>query len=104
MSIDGDHVGARHQHSATLGMRKETWPERDRRRSPGADRSHRPEASLFTRNEECIAALRKELEASKCDALAYDDKLVQDFVEKIEVFPEMMRFTMKTGMVTEVAM
>ena len=43
LSIDGDHVGARHQHSATLGMRKETWPERDRRRSPGADRSHRPE-------------------------------------------------------------
>ena len=29
---------------------------------------------------------------------------VRDFIEKIEVFPEMMRFTMKTGMVTEVAM
>ncbi len=62
------------------------------------------EQALFTRNEECIAALRKELEASKGDALAYDDKLVRDFIEKIEVFPEMMRFTMKTGMVTEVAM
>ena len=49
-------------------------------------------------------ALRKELEASKGDALAYDDKLVRDFIEKIEVFPEMMRFTMKAGMVTEVAM
>jgi hypothetical protein len=48
-------------------------------------------------------ALRKELEASKCDALAYDDKLVRDFVEKIEV-PDRMRFTMKAGMVTEVAM
>ena len=36
--------------------------------------------------------------------MAYDDKLVRDFIEKIEVFPEMMRFTMKTGMVTEVAM
>ena len=39
-----------------------------------------------------------------CDALAYDDKLVRDFVEKIEVFPDRMRFTMKAGMVTEVAM
>lgn len=62
------------------------------------------EQALFTRNEECIAALRKELEASKCDALAYDDKLVRDFVEKIEVFPDRMRFTMKAEMVTEVAM
>lgn len=62
------------------------------------------EQALLTRNEECIAALRKELETSKGDALAYDDKLVRDFIEKIEVFPEMMRFTMKTGMVTEVAM
>ena len=61
------------------------------------------EQALFTRNEECIAALRKELEASKGDALAYDDKLVRDFVEKIEV-PDRMRFTMKAGMVTEVAM
>jgi hypothetical protein len=49
-------------------------------------------------------ALRKELEAGKGDALAYDDKLVRDFIEKIEVFPEMMRFTMRTGMVTEVEM
>ena len=48
--------------------------------------------------------LRKELEAGKGDALAYDDKLVRDFIEKIEVFPEMMRFTMRTGMVTEVEM
>ena len=62
------------------------------------------EQAFFTRNEECIAALRKELEASKCDALAYDDKLVRDFVEKIEVFPDRMRFTMKAEMVTEVAM
>lgn len=61
------------------------------------------EQALFTRNEECIAALRKELESSKGDALAYDDKLVRDFVEKIEV-PDRMRFTMKAGMVTEVAM
>lgn len=41
------------------------------------------EQALLTRNEECIAALRKELEASKGDALAYDDKLVRDFIEKI---------------------
>ena len=74
-------------------------------RSPGGDKVKlTEEQALFTRNEECIAALRKELEASKGDALAYDDKLVRDFIEKIEVFPEMMRFTMKAGMVTEVAM
>ena len=36
--------------------------------------------------------------------MAYDDKLVRDFIEKIEVFPDRMRFTMKAGMVTEVAM
>ena len=29
---------------------------------------------------------------------------VRDFVEKIEVFPDRMHFTMKAGMVTEVAM
>lgn len=46
------------------------------------------EQALFTRNEECIAALRKELEASKGDALAYDDKLVRDFIEKIGVCQE----------------
>lgn len=75
------------------------------KRGPGGDKVKlTEEQALFTRNEECIAALRKELEASKGDALAYDDKLVRDFIEKIEVFPEMMRFTMKAGMVTEVAM
>ena len=75
------------------------------KRIPGGDKVKlTEEQALFTRNEECIAALRKELEASKGDALAYDDKLVRDFIEKIEVFPEMMRFTMKAGMVTEVAM
>ena len=75
------------------------------KRSPGGDKVKlTEEQALFTRNEECIAALRKELEASKGDALAYDDKLVRDFIEKIEVFPEMMRVTMKAGMVTEVAM
>ena len=75
------------------------------KRSPGGDKVKlTEEQALFTRNEECIVALRKELEASKCDALAYDDKLVRDFVEKIEVFPDRMRLTMKAGMVTEVAM
>lgn len=49
-----------------------------------------------------IEELRKELD--KGEALIYSDKLVRNFVEKIEVFPNKLRFTMKAGMTTEFKM
>lgn len=53
------------------------------------------------RNAECIAAeLKEAIEAGKGEALAYSDKLVRDFIEKIEVFPSMLRVTLKAGVST----
>ena len=49
------------------------------------------------RNAECITELKKSIEAGKGEALAYSDKLVRDFIEKIEVFPNTLRVTLKAG-------
>lgn len=38
----------------------------------------------------------------KGEALAYSDKLVRDFIEKIEVFPNTLRVTLKAGISTMV--
>lgn len=53
-------------------------------------------------NLDRIKKLRDKLKSEKEDALAYDDQLVRDFIEKIEVFPDKLVFTMKAGMKTEV--
>lgn len=42
------------------------------------------------------------MQSEKEDMLAYDDQLVRDFIDKIEVFPYKLIFTMKTGMKTEI--
>ena len=54
------------------------------------------------RNAECITELKKSIEAGKGEALAYSDKLVRDFIEKIEVFPNTLRVTLKAGISTMV--
>lgn len=56
------------------------------------------------RNAECIMELKESIEAGKGEALAYSDKLVRDFIEKIEVFPSMLRVTLKAGVSTMVKM
>ena len=52
------------------------------------------------RNAECITDLKEAIEAGKGEALAYSDKLVRDFIEKIEVFSSMLRVTLKAGVST----
>ena len=54
------------------------------------------------RNAECITELKKSIEAGKGEALAYSDKLVRDFIEKIEVFPNTLRVSLKAGISTMV--
>ena len=54
------------------------------------------------RNAECITELKKSIEAGKGEALAYSEKLVRDFLEKIEVFPNTLRVTLKAGISTMV--
>ena len=54
------------------------------------------------RNVECITELKKSIEAGKGEALAYSEKLVRDFIEKIEVFPNTLRVTLKAGISTMV--
>lgn len=56
------------------------------------------------RNAECITELKEAIEAGKGEALAYSDKLVRDFIEKIEVFPNTLRVTLKAGVSTMVKM
>lgn len=53
-------------------------------------------------NLERIKMIREKMKSGQKDALAYDDKLVRDFIDTIEVFPDKLRFTMKAGMKTEV--
>lgn len=53
-------------------------------------------------NLDRIKKLREKLKLEKDNTLAYDDLLVRDFIEKIEVFPDKLIFTMKAGMKTEV--
>ena len=54
------------------------------------------------RNAECITELKKSIKAGKGEALAYSEKLVRDFIEKIEVFPNTLRVTLKAGISTMV--
>lgn len=49
------------------------------------------------RNAECVTELKEAIEIGKDEALAYSDKLVRDFIEKIEVFHNMLRVTLKAG-------
>lgn len=58
--------------------------------------------ALNAGNIDRINKIREEMKSDKEDALAYDDQLVRDFIEKIEVFPDKLIFTMKAGMKTEV--
>lgn len=48
--------------------------------------------------------LKEAIEAGKGEALAYSDKLVRDFIEKIEVCPSMLRVALKAGVSTMVKM
>lgn len=58
--------------------------------------------AVVTRNEERIRKLRESLLESEEETLAYSDKLVRDFIEKIEVLPDRLRVTIKSGMTTDV--
>ena len=60
------------------------------------------EQAQYHRNAKCITKFKEAIEAGKGDALAYSDKLVRDFIEKIEVFPNLLRVTLKTGVSTMV--
>ena len=53
-------------------------------------------------NLDRIKEIREKMKSEKGNVLAYDDQLVRDFIEKIEVFPDKLIFTMKAGMKTEV--
>lgn len=53
-------------------------------------------------NLDRIKKLREKLKLEKDNTLAYDDQLVRDFIEKIEVYPDKLIFNMKAGMKTEV--
>lgn len=48
--------------------------------------------------------LKEATEAGKGEALAYSDKLVRDFIDKIEVCPSMLRVALKAGVSTMVKM
>ncbi|MBF1356070.1 MAG: recombinase zinc beta ribbon domain-containing protein [Mogibacterium diversum] len=56
------------------------------------------------RNAECITELKETIEAGKDEAFSYSNKLVRDFIEKIEVFPNTLRVTLKAGVSTMVKM
>ena len=62
------------------------------------------EQAQYHRNAKCITKFKEAIEAGKGEALAYSDKLVRDFIEKIEVFPNTLRVTLKTGVSTMVKM
>ena len=61
---------------------------------------HTREQAQKHRNAECITEFKEAIEAGKSEALAYSDKLVRDFIEKIEVFPSMFRVILKAGIST----
>lgn len=54
------------------------------------------------RNAACDTELKEAIETGKDEALAYSDKLVRDFIEKIEVFPDYLEIQLKAGMRTTV--
>lgn len=62
------------------------------------------EQALNNRNMERITELREAIEADRDGALAYSDKLVRDFIEKIEVFPDSLTIQLKAGISTIVKM
>ena len=43
------------------------------------------EQAQYHRNAKCITKFKEAIEAGKGEALAYSDKLVRDFIEKIEL-------------------
>ena len=59
------------------------------------------EQAQYHRNAKCITKFKEAIEAGKGEALAYSDKLVRDFIEKIEL-PNLLRVTLKTGVSTMV--
>lgn len=65
---------------------------------------HTWEQAQNHRNAECITEFKEAIEVGKGEALAYSDKLVRDFIEKIEVFPSMLRVTLKAGVTTTIKM
>ena len=60
------------------------------------------EQAQYHRNAECVTELKEAIETGKDEALTYRDKLVRDFIEKIEVFHDTLRVTLKAGISTMV--
>lgn len=56
--------------------------------------------ALNVGNMDRINKIREEMKSEKEDTLAYDEQLVRDFIDKIEVFPDKLIFIMKAGMKT----
>jgi len=49
------------------------------------------------RDKERIKALRESIEKSKDKVLAYDEKLVQNFIKEIKIFPDKLTITVIGG-------
>ena len=49
------------------------------------------------RNKERINNLRESIEKSKDKALAYDEKLVRNFIKEIKIFPDKLTITVISG-------
>ena len=49
------------------------------------------------RNKERINNLRESIEKSKDKVLAYDEKLVQNFIKEIKIFPDKLAITVISG-------
>lgn len=49
------------------------------------------------RDRERIKALRESIEKSKDKVLAYDEKLVRNFIKEIKIFPDKLTITMISG-------
>ena len=49
------------------------------------------------RNKERINSLRESIEKSKDKVLAYDEKLVRNFIKEIKIFPDKLTITVISG-------
>ena len=49
------------------------------------------------RDKERIKALRESIEKSKDKVLAYDEKLVRNFIKEIKIFPDKLTITVISG-------